>query len=562
MSPSKHNAVCFALVLVLISSFVSGQKAEPATIHVHFDHPQGAFPPVWNFFGYDEPNYTYAPNGQKLLGEIAGLNSKPAYIRVHNLLTSGDGSASLKWGSTNAYTEDTRGNPVYDWKIVDRIFDTFQQAGVKPLVEIGFMPEALSTHPQPYRHNFPNGSIYTGWAYQPTDYQKWAQLVFQFTKHLRDRYGDAKVKTWLWEIWNEPDIDYWKGTQEEYFKLYDYSADAVLRALPNAKLGGPDSTGPGRPKAAQVLKDFLQHCDTGQNYVTGKNGAPLDFISFHPKGSPTWQGDHVQMGIAAQLNAIDQGFKIVASFPKWRNTPVILGESDPEGCAACSAEKNPQNGYRNGALYASYTAEAFSQTLSLAEREQINLMGVVTWAFEFEDQPYFAGFRELASDGLDKPVLNAFRMLGLLSGDRVEATSSAALETDQIVSTGVRSTPDIRAIATRTEHGIEVLIWNYHDDDLPSASTSIQLTISELPVEIQRALLEHFRIDASHSNAFTAWKEVGSPQKPDEEQYKKLEAAAQLQLLSSPKWIQIERGTATLRFELPRQGLSLLKIGW
>jgi xylan 1,4-beta-xylosidase len=562
MSASKNSAVSFVLVLLLISSFVSGQKAEPATIHVQFGHPQGALPPVWNFFGYDEPNYTYAPNGKKLLGEIAGLSSKPAYIRVHNLLTTGDGSASLKWGSTNAYTEDAMGNPVYDWKIVDRIFDTFQQAGVTPLVEIGFMPEALSTHPQPYRHNFPNGSIYTGWAYPPKDYRKWAGLVFQFTKHLRDRYGDAEVKTWLWEIWNEPDIDYWKGTPEEYFKLYDYSADAVLRALPNAKVGGPDSTGPGRPNAAQFLKDFLQHCDTGRNYVTGKTGAPLDFISFHPKGSPTWQGDHVQMGIAAQLNAIDQGFKIVASFPKWRNTPVILGESDPEGCAACSAEKNPQNGYRNGALYASYTAEAFSQTLSLAEREHINLMGVVTWAFEFEDQPYFAGFRELASNGLNKPVLNAFRMLGLLGGDSVEATSSAALETDQIVSTGVRSTSDIRAIATRTEHGVEVLIWNYHDDDLPSASTSIQLRISELPVEIQRALLEHFRIDASHSNAFTAWKELGSPQKPDEEQYRKLEAAAQLQLLTSPKWIQIERGSATLSFELPRQGLSLLKIVW
>jgi len=562
MSPSKHNAVCFALVLLLLPSFVAGQKAEPVTIHVQSDHPHGAFPPVWNFFGYDEPNYTYAPNGKKLLGEIAGLSSKPAYIRVHNLLTSGDGSASLRWGSTNAYMEDAMGNPVYDWKIVDRIFDTFQQAGVKPLVEIGFMPEALSTHPQPYRHNFPNGSIYTGWAYTPKDYQKWAELVFQFTKHLRDRYGNAEVKTWLWEIWNEPDIDYWKGTPEEYFKLYDYSADAVLRALPNAKVGGPDSTGPGRPKAAQFLKDFLQHCDTGQNYVTGKRGAPLDFISFHPKGSPTWQGDHVQMGIAAQLNAIGQGFKIVASSPKWRNTPVILGESDPEGCAACSAEKNPQNGYRNGALYASYTAEALSQTLSLAEREHINLLGVVTWAFEFEDQPYFAGFRELASDGLDKPVLNAFRMFGLLGGDRVEATSSAALETDQIVGTGVRSTPDVRAIATRTEHGVEVLIWNYHDDDLPSASTSIELMISELPVGIQRALLEHFRIDASHSNAFTAWKKDGSPQKPDEEQYKKLEAAAQLQLLTSPKWIQIEGGSATLSFELPRQALSLLKIGW
>src|SRR5207248_6568333 len=143
----------------------------------------------------------------------------------HNLLTSGDGSASLKWGSTNAYTEDAAGHPVYDWKIIDRIFDTFHDAGLKPLVEIGFMPEALSTHPQPYRHNFPNGSIYTGWAYPPKDYARWAELVFRFVKHLRERYGDAEVKTWLWEVWNEPDIPYWQGTPEEFFKLYDYSVD-------------------------------------------------------------------------------------------------------------------------------------------------------------------------------------------------------------------------------------------------------------------------------------------------------------------------------------------------
>ena len=129
-------------------------------------------PPVWNYFGYDEPNYTYAPNGKKLLGELAALSPKPAYVRVHNLLTTGDGSASLKWGSTNVYTEDAAGKPVYSWTILDRIFDSFQCAGIKPLVEIGFMPEALSTHPEPYRHNFPQGSIYTGWAYPPKDYQK------------------------------------------------------------------------------------------------------------------------------------------------------------------------------------------------------------------------------------------------------------------------------------------------------------------------------------------------------------------------------------------------------
>jgi xylan 1,4-beta-xylosidase len=554
---------CIFFVLLLLLTRADGQETTPTVdVLVDISRSQGSFRPIWNFFGYDEPNYTYAPNGKKLLGEIATLSPTPADIRVHNLLTSGDGSASLKWGSTNAYTEDAAGKPIYNWQIVDRIFDTFQQSAVKPLVEIGFMPEALSTHPEPYRHNFPNGSIYTGWAYPPKDYQKWGELVFRLTKHLRERYGDAEVKTWLWEVWNEPDIDYWKGTPEEYFKLYDYSADAVRRALPEAKIGGPETTGPSRPKAAEFLKQFLQHCDSGRNYATGKTGAPVDFISFHPKGSPTWQGDHVQMGIAAQLNAIDQGFKIVSSFPKWRETPVILGESDPEGCAACSAEKNPQNGYRNGPLYASYTAEAINRTIELAAREHVNLAGIVTWAFEFEDQPYFAGFRELASNGIDKPVLNAFRMFGLLSGQRIEATSSAALDVDHILREGVRENPDVNAIATRSNNAVRVLLWNYHDDDLAAAPASVNVQISGLPENVEHAVLEHFRIDSAHSNSFNVWKDLGSSQRPTPEQYKKLESAGQLQLLTSPAWVHIRSGTAQLQIKLPRQGLSLLKFEW
>ena len=553
---------CSAVLLLLITC-AAGQESTPAvTVHVNISHAQRPFRPIWDFFGYDEPNYTYAPNGKKLLSEIATLSPASAYIRVHNLLTSGDGSASLKWGSTNAYTEDASGNPIYNWQIVDQIFDTFHQAGVKPLVEIGFMPEALSIHPQPYRHNFPNGSIYTGWAYPPKDYQKWAELVFQLTKHLRQRYGDAEVKTWRWEVWNEPDIEYWKGTPEEYFKLYDYSTDAVRRAFPEATIGGPDTTGPARPKAADFLKQFLEHCNAGRNYATGQTGAPLDFISFHPKGSPTWQSDHVQMGIAAQLNAIDQGFKIVSSFPKWRDTSVILGESDPEGCAACSAEKNPQNSYRNGPLYASYTAEAIDRTLELAARDHVNLAGIVTWAFEFENQPYFAGYRELASNGVDKPVLNSFRMLGLLAGDQVEASSSAALDIHQLLQEGVRQNPDVNVVATRSENATEVLLWNYHDDDLTAPPALVNVQISGFPATVERAMLEHFRIDSAHSNAFAAWKAMGSPQSPTADQYKDLEAAGQLQLLTSPVWVNIKDGSVQLQIELPRQGLSLLRIGW
>ena len=465
-------------------------------------------------------------------------------------------------GSTNAYTEDAAGNPVYNWVILDRIFDTFRSAGIKPLVELGFMPEALSTKPQPYRHNFPRGNIFTGWAYPPKDYKKWAELVFQFVRHLRERYGEAEVKTWMWEIWNEPDIDYWKGTPEEYFQLYDVSVDAIRRALPHAFVGGPDSTGPGAPKSAEFLRLFLEHCAHKRNYATGKTGDHLDFISFHPKGSPKWLSNHVQMGIAHQLDAIDQGFKIVGSYPEWSRTPIVLGESDPEGCAACSAQDYPQNSYRNGALYASYTAEVINAIYALAAAERVNFIGAVNWSFEFEDQPYFAGFRELASNGLDKPVLNTFRMFGILAPERVKVTCSGALPATDILRDGVRLQPDINAIATRKDRELAILMWNYHDDDLPAPSASIDLRIDGLPATANLVLTEHFRIDSNHSNAYTAWKDIGSPRSPTAAQYERLQAAGQLELLSSPQWLHVADGSTRLAFELPRQGLSLLRLSW
>lgn len=552
-----------AVTFVLIAPALCLQSAaQNVAIQVHFNQLDGVIPPVWNFFGYDEPNYTYAPNGKKLLGELAQLSPVAPYVRVHNLLTNGDGSASLKWGSTNVYTEDAAGKPVYDWTILDRIFDAFHSAGVRPLVEIGFMPKALSTHPEPYRHNFPQGSIYTGWAYPPKDYQKWAEVVFQFVRHLRERYGDAEVKTWLWEVWNEPDIGYWQGTPEEYFKLYDFTVDAALRAFPEARIGGPDSTGPASPKAAEFLRQFLEHCAHQRNYANGKIGSRLNFISFHPKGSPQWQSDHVQMGIARQLAAIEQGFKIVASFPEWRETPILLGESDPEGCAACSAKSNQQNSYRNGPLYAAYTAEVLNNILTLAAEQRINFLGAVTWAFEFEDQPPFEGFRELATNGIDKPVLNAFRMFGLLGRDRVKAQSSGALRSNYVVQAGVRAEPDINVIATRKDHEVEVLVWNYHDDDLPASAASIEISVDGLRDEVPQGLVEHFRIDSDHSNAFSAWKKIGAPEAPAPAQHEQLESAGQLQLLTSPDWLHFEKGSARVQFTLPRQGLSLLRVTW
>jgi xylan 1,4-beta-xylosidase len=525
----------------------------------------GPMKPIWAWFGYDEPNYTYMKDGRKLLSDLAALSPVPVFVRTHNLLTTGDGTPALKWGSTNAYTEDASGRPKYDWTIVDRIFDTYLERKMKPLVQIGFMPEALSTKPHPYRHEWapgrPYGSIYTGWAHPPKDYANWSELVFQWVRHSVEKYGRREVESWWWEVWNEPDIGYWQGTPEGYFKLYDYAADGVKRALPTARIGGPHVTGPNGPRPQKFLRDFIEHCLRGTNFATGRTGSPVDYIGFHAKGSPQVapQG-HVRMGLSHQLRAIANGFSIVASYPELRDTPIVIGESDPEGCAACPVSAYPQNAYRNGTMYSSYTAEQLARTYELADRRKVNLLGSVTWAFEFEEQPYFAGFRDLATNGIAKPVLNVFRMLGRMGGDRLALESTGALSLDAVIDRGVRNAPDIAAIASRQGPTIAVLVWNYHDDDVTAAPADVELLVEGFPA--RRARLEHFRVDALHSNAYEAWKKMGSPQPPTPAQHAQLERAGALERLSAPERIDVKDARLTVRFSLPRQAVSLLTFKW
>lgn len=514
--------------------------------------------PIWAYFGYDEPNYTYQPDGKKLLSELAALSPVPVYVRCHNLLTSGDGTPALKWGSTNAYTEDAQGRPVYRWNIVDSIFDVYVRRGMRPLAEIGFMPEALSKHPQPYRHHWkpgtPYDSVYTGWAYPPKDYEKWGGLVYQWVLHCVQRYGKKQVDTWLWEVWNEPNIGYWKGSRDDYFRLYDVAADAVKRALPSAHVGGPATTGPGWDKAAEWLKDFLEHCAGGVNYATGGKGSPLDFISFHAKGSPRLVNGHVRMNMAPQLKDVSKGFGIVSS-SAFKSLPIYITECDPEGCAACGMTTNPENAYRNGTMYSSYTAASFARIYDLAERWHVNLQGAMSWSFEFEGQKWFDGFRDLATNGVDKPVLNVFRMYGMMRGRRVPVDNPDDLPLDSLlISSAYGGRTDVHALAVAGQRQLTVMVWNYMDDDLPGEAVNMTIRARHLPAG--RLRLSHFRIDGEHSNAYEAWKKMGSPSSLGGKAYRDLEKMGGLSGLKTP-----EQGNS-VSFVLPPHAVSLLKWNW
>ncbi len=524
----------------------------------------GLYKPIWSYFGYDEANFTTMKDGKKLLTELSQLSPSPVYVRMHNLLTSGDGKADLKWSSTNVYTEDKNGNPIYSWRIVDSIFDVLTARVIRPIAEIGFMPEALSVKPEPYLHHWkpgvPYDSIYTGWAYPPKDYGKWAELIYQWVDHCIKRYGKDKVQTWYWEVWNEPNISYWKGTMEEYFKLYDYTVDAVKRALPSAKVGGPTSTGPRWNKAADFLQSFLQHCVDGENYATDKKGAPLDYITFHAKGDPKVVDDHVQMNMAVQLQDVAKGFEIVSSFPSLKNLPIVIGEFDPEGCAACSVNYSPQNAYRNGTMYSSYTAASFAQLYAMVRKYNVNLTGAVSWSFEFENQPWFGGFRDLATNGVDKPVLNVFRMFGMMKGNLLEVNNSNSLSLQSIMDSSVRGKSYVDALSTLDAHNMYIILWNYHDDENKKNDAMVDLILDHLPAK--KVKMKSYLVDQNHSNSYSLWKEMGSPQTLSPVQLRRLEAGGHLQKNNSDKLIKVNNGTLRYHVKLQAQAVTLLTLSW
>ncbi|HEY8745756.1 MAG TPA: beta-xylosidase, partial [Chloroflexota bacterium] len=454
---------------------------------------------IWRYAGYDEPNYTYTASGQELLQKLGQMDDGPYFIRTHYLLCSGDGTGRPKWGSSNVYTEDAAGNAVYDWTIVDRIFDTYLETGCVPFVEIGFTPEALSTAPagKPYS-DLREG----GWRYPPRDYGRWQELIAALAAHCLERYGLREVRRWYWELWNEPDIFYWAGTVEEYCRLYDHTVAGLLGALPQAHVGGPGTTSPANPRAGEFLRRFLEHCVGGVNAVTGEQGTRLDFLSFHTKGGGYRRDDAAAKQtptIATLLRHVDAGLAIANSFPVLARREVILTECDPDGMAAFGKHDNANLAFRNTEYYASYVASAACKLLDIGADGPLHVNGMLTWAFQFEHREYFEGLRTLSTNGIDKPVLNVFRMLARLGGLRLAMHSDAAR--DPLTTPGGDSAatpPNISGIAAIDGNdAIQVLLCSHHDDWDVTTTTTVALEILGLPDGNYR--VRQSLIDATHS---------------------------------------------------------------
>jgi len=556
---NTHTSKIILLTILILISCSYSAFAEKVQIKVNAAESGKEIDHVWNYWGFDECNFAHTPGGKNLMDSLAKMTNKSAYLRYHFLLNTGDGKPQLKWGSTNVYTEDENGNPVYEWKIMDKVMDAVVNSNCIPLVEIGFMPKALTTSTRKYQHEYPPEQ-WAGWAYPPNDHEKWSKLIEEWAKHSKERYGSVIENKWLWQLWNEPDIFYWQGTYDDFCKLFDYTEKAFHKVLPNAVYGGPHVTSPAYTGPARWLRRFLEHCSEGTNYATGQKGTRLDYIGFHSKGNTRMVNGHPRVDLGANLRSNQVGFGIVADFEQYKNTPIIIGECDPEGLAAKSSTVEPANGYRNGSHYAAYEVAMMKHTIDLAEKEQVNLRGVLTWAFMFEGKKYFEGFRTLSTNDIHKPVLNGFKLLSKLEGKRIPVESTGALGAETIIREKVRNEPDIDGLATVSDNKVQVVLWNYHDDITDADSSPVTVEIQLPSKDITKAKLTHYLVDKNHSNAYTKWLAMDSPQQPTPEQVTQLKKAAQLETVEKEKTVDVKDGKITLDFDLTRHAVALLEI--
>jgi xylan 1,4-beta-xylosidase len=557
-------------------------NVEPAIVQVDFAAPVGALDRIWTSIGFDEINWSYTPQGKDLLAMLSQeVAEQPYYVRNHNAFTSGNGLSYPAGGSTNVYREDAEGNPIYNWEILDQVYDAYVSNNFHPLIELGFLPfDLVPSEVKEYtgfgnkgtldldlgKEDYENGK----WKLPPKDYNKWQNLVEAFVAHLVERYGADEVATWYFELWNEPDIThYWRGTVDEYCKLYDYSVAGATRAFPRVKIGGPGSTDKGSP----FLRHFLNHCTRGHNYLTGQTGTQLDFISFHTKGayySPRRTYGHpvetASPSVSKMMYDIQRCLGVIAEFPELTGKPVFVDECDPAVGTIYGVYDNPNFIVCNTEYYPTFVAALVGEILKLNGNVPIPVTMITHWAFYFEGKRFFEGNRTLTTNhNVANPIVAGLKMLGMLGKERVTLQSSQAVNSLGEGYTG--QTQFIDGLATRgalqgDTARSSVILWNHCDDWTVNGPGQVQLNLANLPGEAGQTIeVRHWRIDADHSNAFTEWVKLGRPEGPDEEQLARLKACQQLALLEEPRQVTLDKnGTLQLSFDLPIHALSLLEI--
>ncbi len=532
---------------------------------------QGILPRTWQYIGYDECNLTLTPDGRELLRKFGRLarggpahRADPAhyYVRAHHMLCTGNLQAVAKWGSTNAYTEDADGNPVHDFTVIDHMLDTWLAAGLKPFFEIGFMPRDLAdlrfaANGREYDLGPTGDYRRRGWSAPPKDYGRWYDLIHDLVSHCVERYGRTEVASWYWELWNEPDIFYWRGSREEFFRLYDVTEAAVHDALPTAYFGGPATTGTHLPdgEAAQFLDAFLDHVKNGTNYHSGQTGTRVDFLSFHTKGGLY----NTSLRREKQFPTIDlflENVRVAAAIIRkyeMDHLEICLSEADPDNWAAGGRYDNFNLNFRNTEYFASYIACSYERLYALAAELKMDLRPLA-WTFAFDWERLFEGMRTFTTRGIDKAVFNLFRLYARMGRTRLDAHVAGPVRDAGGTYTGVWAFRGDGADSAP----VQVLLIRHHDDWEHAQEEQVEVRIEGLPFT-GPAAVRRIRIDAQHSNPYAEWRRQGQPDYPTSAQEQAIRARAGLEAMPT-LCCATDQGRLTVTTAMPSHAVEWLEI--
>jgi xylan 1,4-beta-xylosidase len=559
---------------------VTGLAAAPVSVLVDAAAVEGELTRMWSSIGYDEINWTYTPRGRDLLATLAGAGDGPYLVRSHYMYCSGTAMGLPHWGSGNVYHERADGTPRFDFQVLDRAYDTLVEMGHVPIIELGFTPRDLVPAGAGERFAFQPGSptqysAYEAgwWSFPPKSLARWSELVAATAEHCARRYGRARVASWYWEVWNEPDIGYWRGSVGEFLELYRASAQAVRSVLPDALVGGPATTGDLVPLPASGLQakgpDFL---DAFLDFCVAQS-VPLDFVTFHTKGAyfqpwrsylpPGEESEPQSPSMVKMLREVRHSLRQVARRPALSGVECIADECDASVPAHHGRFDNSNFGYRNTEYFPVFQCSLMKKLLDLDEARAARLRAATAWAFYIEGERCFEGTRSLTTyGGIEKPVLNAYRLLGRLGSHRLRATSSAAWPVRLIdEAESVPEEVDVLAATSRDGDGrVTALVWRHDDDQHRGEQPARQVRVTVRGLGSAPVLVRQWRIDATHGNSYQAWRALGAPDYPDQPEIQQIADKGRLRL-SEPERLETPRdGEVSIDLSLRLPAVSLLEL--
>lgn len=501
--PSMTSGIVLAGCLLLCAVQVAlPQSAAPAQEITIDAHAAGTpFPHFWEqMFGSGRANLAMRADYRSDLQAVKEITDV-RYVRFHAIFHDENG----------VYSEDAQGNAVYNWSYVDQIYDGLLAEGVRPFVEIGFMPKALAAHLD--YHAF----WYKPVVSPPGDYAKWDALITAFARHLIERYGIDEVSKWYFEVWNEPNLDFWLGApkQSTYFELYDHTARALKAVSQRIRVGGPATA------QAAWVSDMIAHAT--------ENKVPLDFVSTHVYGNDSAQDVFHDNRPMAPHQMVCPAVKKVHE--------EIEHSARPE-LPLIWSEFNASYMNEQPITDSIYMGPWMAQTISQCDG-MVNMMSYWSFSDVFEEQgviktPFYGGYGLVAEDGIPKPAFDVFELLHMLGTERLPATGDDVL------------------VTRRKDGTVVIAAWNLVEPGADGAEKTVALDLKGVAKNAQVAIR---RVDASHGDTLDAWKKMGSPKYPTKMQIDELRKASQLGP-AEERVLEDDR----LKITLPPMGLAVVEI--